>query len=167
MRNEMTEQDILQIKEELRRRRTELMPQQLQAVQEARAFGDLSENFEYKAAKMELNKNKSRIRYLQRMLDSAVVVSDRSGAGEIGLFDRVEAEMVDMDERVTLQIVTAMRANALEGLITKDSPVGRAIFGRRVGDTVHVQVRPDFGYDLKILRIDKQKDDGSIKISEY
>ena len=167
MRNEMTQQDIAQIREELHRRRTELMPRQLQAVQEARAFGDLSENFEYKAAKMELNKNKSRIRYLQRMLDNAVVISDRSRDGVIGLFDRVEAEMVDMDERVTLRIVTSMRANALEGLITKDSPVGRAIFGHRVGDVVHVQVRPDFGYDLKILSIQKEEDDGSIKISEY
>ena len=167
MRNEMTKQDIAQIQEELRRRRTELMPQQLQAVQEARAFGDLSENFEYKAAKMELNRNKSRIRYLQRMLDSAVVIEDRSGEGVIGLFDKVEAEMTDTQERVSLQIVTAMRANALEGLITKDSPVGRAIFGHRAGDTVQVQVRPGFGYDLKILRVEKQEDDGSIKISEY
>ena len=167
MRNEMTQQDIAQIREELHRRRTELMPQQLQAVQEARAFGDLSENFEYKAAKMELNRNKSRIRYLQRMLDSAVVVTDRSAEDVVGLFDQVEAEMVDMDERVTLRIVTSMRANALEGLITKDSPVGRAIFGHRVGDTVHVQVRSDFGYDLKILSIEKQEDDGSIRISEY
>jgi transcription elongation factor GreA len=167
MKNEMTKQDIAQIQEELRRRRTELMPRQLQAVQEARAFGDLSEKFEYKAAKQELNRNKGRIRYLQRMLDNAVVISDQSAEGVIGLFDKVEAEMVGMDERVSLQIVTAMRANALEGLITRDSPVGQAIFGHRAGDVVHVQVRKDFGYDLKILSVEKQEDDGSIKISEY
>jgi transcription elongation factor GreA len=163
----MTQQDIAQIQEELNYRRTQLMPKQLEAVQEARAFGDLSENFEYKAAKMELNKNKSRIRYLQRMLDGAVLISDESGEDVIGLFDKVTADMVGMDEQVTLQIVTSMRANALEGLITRESPVGKAIFGRRVGDTAHVQVRPDFGYDLKILSIEKQEDDGSIKISEY
>ena len=165
MKNEMTQKDMEQIQEELRQRRTELMPKQLEAVQEARAFGDLSENFEYKAAKMELNKNKSRIRYLQRLLDNAVIVSDQSKAGTIGLFDKVRAEMVGEGEEIDLQIVTPMRANALEGLITRDSPVGKAIFGHKPGDTVHVQVRPDFGYDLKILSVDPQQDDGSIPIS--
>ena len=162
----MTEQDILQIQEELRYRRTVLMPEQLRAVQEARAFGDLSENFEYKAAKMELNKNKSRIRYLQRMLGEAVLIEDDSAEDEIGLFDRVTVEVAGMG-RMVYQIVPSMRADALKGLITRESPVGSALFGRSAGDTVHVQVRADFGYDMTVVSVEKQEDDGSIKISEY
>ena len=166
MHDELTAQDIQQMKEELHHRRTVEFPKLIEAVKEARAFGDLSENFEYKAAKMELNKCKRRIRYLEGTIGSARIISDDSAEDEVGLFDRVTVAIPSMGYKaMTYQIVTAMRADALQGRITRDSPVGKALFGHREGDVVHVQVSADFGYDMEILVIEKQEDDGSIKIN--
>ena len=168
MHDELTAQDIRQMREELRQRRTVELPKLLEAVKEARAFGDLSENFEYKAAKMELNKCKRRIRYLEGMIGSAKVISDDSGEDQVGLFDKVTVRIPSMGNReMTYQIVTTMRADALQGRITRESPVGKALAGRREGETVHVQVSADFGYDLEIIDILKQEDDGSIPINEF
>ena len=156
------------MREELRQRRTVELPKLLEAVKEARAFGDLSENFEYKAAKMELNKCKRRIRYLEGMIGSAKVISDDSGEDQVGLFDKVTVRIPSMGNReMTYQIVTTMRADALQGRITRESPVGKALAGRREGETVHVQVSADFGYDMEIVDILKQEDDGSIPINEF
>ena len=168
MHDELTAQDIRQMREELRQRRTVELPKLLEAVKEARAFGDLSENFEYKAAKMELNKCKRRIRYLEGMIGSAKVISDDSGEDQVGLFDKVTVRIPSMGNReMTYQIVTTMRADALQGRITRESPVGKALAGRREGETVHVQVSADFGYDMEIVDILKQEDDGSIPINEF
>ena len=168
MHDELTAQDIRQMREELRQRRTVELPKLLEAVKEARAFGDLSENFEYKAAKMELNKCKRRIRYLEGMIGSAKVISDDAGEDQVGLFDKVTVRIPSMGNReMTYQIVTTMRADALQGRITRESPVGKALAGRREGETVHVQVSADFGYDLEIIDILKQEDDGSIPINEF
>ncbi len=167
MHDELTAQDIQQMKDELREKKTVELPRLIAAVKEARAFGDLSENFEYKAAKMELNKCKRRIRYLEGMIGSAVVVSDDSGEDEVGLFDLVTVEVPAMGKTMTYQIVTTMRADALQGRITRESPVGRALVGRHAGETVHIQVSADFGYDLIIRSIEKQTDDGSIHINAY
>ena len=168
MHDELTAQDIRQMREELRQRRTVELPKLLEAVKEARAFGDLSENFEYKAAKMELNKCKRRIRYLEGMIGSAKVISDDSGEDQVGLFDKVTVRIPSMGNReMTYQIVTTMRADALQGRITRESPVGKALAGRREGETVHVQVSADFGYEMEIVDILKQEDDGSIPINEF
>ena len=140
MHNELTEQDLRMMREELDHRRIVLRPQLLEAVKEARAFGDLSENFEYKAAKQEKNRNESRIRFLENMIKTAVIISDRSGADQVGLYDRVTVYMEDDDETEVYQIVTTMRQDVLKGLISKESPVGRRLLGRRVGDRVHFQV---------------------------
>ena len=146
MHNELTEQDLRMMREELDHRRIVLRPQLLEAVKEARAFGDLSENFEYKAAKQEKNRNESRIRFLENMIKTAVVISDRSGADQVGLYDRVTVYMEDDDETETYQIVTTMRQDVLKGLISKESPVGRRLLGRRVGDRVHIQVNESYGH---------------------
>lgn len=168
MHDELTAQDIAQMKEELRERKSVTLPKLIEAVKEARAFGDLSENFEYKAAKQELNKCKRRIRYLEGMIGSAKVISDHSGDDEVGLFDKVTVRIPSMGNReMTYQIVTTMRADALKGRITRESPVGKALAGRHAGETVHVQVSPDFGYDMEITAIEKQEDDGSIHINAY
>ena len=124
MHNELTEQDLRMMREELDHRRVILRPQLLEAVKEARAFGDLSENFEYKAAKQEKNRNESRIRFLENMIKTAVVISDHSGADQVGLYDRVTVYMEDDDETEVYQIVTTMRQDVLKGLISKESPVG-------------------------------------------
>lgn len=167
MHDELTREDIQQMQAELNQRRTVEFPKLIDAVKEARAFGDLSENFEYKAAKAELNRCKRRIRYLENMIKSAVVIEDRSDKSEIGLFDKVTVRMEGTEQTMVFQMVTAMRADALKGLITRESPIGQAISGRHAGETVIVHVNSNFSYRLEILSIEKQEDDGSIPISSY
>lgn len=167
MHNELTQKDLELMRKELDHRRIVLRPQLLEAVKEARAFGDLSENFEYKAAKQEKNRNESRIRFLENMIKTAVVISDQSGSDQVGLYDKVAVYMEDDDEEEVYQIVTTMRQDALKGLISKESPVGRCLLGRRVGDQVHIQVNENYGYDAVIRAIEKGSDDGEIPLNRY
>ena len=167
MHDELTRTDIEKMKEELHQRRTVTRPQLLEAVKEARAFGDLRENFEYKAAKREKNQTESRIRYLENMIKTAVVISDHSGAGEIGLFDKVTVLFEEDDETEQFQLVTTLRQDSLHGLISKESPVGKALLGRRAGDRVTVRVSDSYSYPLRILAVEKGADDGSIPISPF
>ena len=167
MHNELTEQDLRMMREELDHRRVILRPQLLEAVKEARAFGDLSENFEYKAAKKEKNRNDSRIRYLENMIRTAVVIEDRSGQDTVGLYDRVTVYLEEDDEETTFQIVTTMRQDALHGRISKESPVGRALLGKKTGDRVHIQVNDSYGYDAVIRNIEKGSDDGSAPLNAF
>lgn len=167
MHNELTQQDLALMRKELDYRRLELKPRLIEAVKEARAFGDLSENFEYKAAKKEKNHNDSRIRYLENMIRTAVVISGQAADDAIGLYDHVTVYLEDDDEEMTLQIVTTMRQDALKGLISKESPVGRALLGHRVGDRIHIQASESYGYDAVIRRIEKGTDDGSAPLVAY
>ncbi|MBS5134953.1 MAG: transcription elongation factor GreA [Oscillospiraceae bacterium] len=167
MHNELTKKDIQMMREELDYRRIELRPKLLEAVKEARAFGDLSENFEYKAAKQEKNRNESRIRFLENMIRTAVVITDRAGEDAVGLYDKVTVYVEEDDETESYQIVTTMRQDALHGLISKESPVGRAILGKKVGERVHIQVSDDYGYDVVIRSIEKAGDDGSIPLKGF
>ena len=155
------------MRQELDHRRLELRPQLIEAVKEARAFGDLSENFEYKAAKKEKNRNDSRIRYLENMIRTAVVIEDRSGQDTVGLYDRVTVYLEEDDEETTFQIVTTMRQDALHGRISKESPVGRALLGKKAGDRVHIQVNDSYGYDVVIRNIEKGSDDGSAPLNAF
>ena len=167
MHNELTKKDIQMMREELDYRRIELRPKLLEAVKEARAFGDLSENFEYKATKQEKNRNESRIRFLENMIRTAVVITDRAGEDAVGLYDKVTVYVEEDDETESYQIVTTMRQDALHGLISKESPVGRAILGKKVGERVHIQVSDDYGYDVVIRSIEKAGDDGSIPLNGF
>lgn len=167
MHNELTKKDIQMMREELDYRRIELRPKLLEAVKEARAFGDLSENFEYKAAKQEKNRNESRIRFLENMIRTAVVITDRAGEDAVGLYDKVTVYVEEDDETESYQIVTTMRQDAIHGLISKESPVGRAILGKKVGERVHIQVSDDYGYDVVIRSIEKAGDDGSIPLNGF
>ena len=167
MHNELTRQDLELMRQELDHRRLELRPQLIEAVKEARAFGDLSENFEYKAAKKEKNRNDSRIRYLENMIRTAVVIEDRSGQDTVGLYDRVTVYLEEDDEETTFQIVTTMRQDALHGRISKESPVGRALLGKTAGDRVHIQVNDSYGYDAVIRNIEKGSDDGSAPLNAF
>ena len=167
MHNELTRQDLELMRQELDHRRLELRPQLIEAVKEARAFGDLSENFEYKAAKKEKNRNDSRIRYLENMIRIAVVIEDRSGQDTVGLYDRVTVYLEEDDEETTFQIVTTMRQDALHGRISKESPVGRALLGKKTGDRVHIQVNDSYGYDAVIRNIEKGSDDGSAPLNAF
>lgn len=167
MYNELTKNDIKKMQEELDYRRLELMPGLIEEVKRTRAFGDLSENFEYKAAKQAQNKNRSRIRYLEGMIKTARVIDDNSAADEVGLFDKVEIYIPDDDETEVIQVVTTVRCDPRRGLVSKDSPFGRAVLGKKVGDTFTVQVNEGYSYDAIIRSITKTEDDGSAPLLEY
>lgn len=167
MYDELTEVDVKKMQEELEYRQNVLRPQLIDDVKVARAFGDLSENFEYKAAKREKNRNDSRIRYLDRMIKTAKVIEDKSASDEIGLFDRVKIYMEDDDEERDIRLVTTLRQNAPLGLISKESPVGAAIMGHHVGDRVKVDVNEDYSYYIVIREIEKGSDDESLPIRGY
>ena len=167
MHDELTQKDLQMMKEELDYRRIQLRPQLLEAVKEARAFGDLSENFEYKAAKQEKNRNEGRIRYLENMIRTARVLKEEGPADGVGLYDKVTIYVEDDDEEMTIQIVTTMRQDALKGLVSKESPVGRAVLGRRVGDRVTVQVNDNYGYDVIIRAIEPGEDNGEVPLVKF
>lgn len=167
MHDELTKQDIKKMQEELDYRRLELMPGLIEEVKRTRAFGDLSENFEYKAAKQAQNKNRSRIRYLENMIKSARVITDRSAADEVGLFDKVEIYIPEDDETQIIRVVTTVRTDPRKGLISNDSPFGRAVLGKKVGDVITVRVSESYSYDAEIRAITKGEDDGSVPLLGY
>ena len=167
MHNELTKKDIQMMKEELDYRRIQLRPQLLEAVKEARAFGDLSENYEYKVAKQEKNRNESRIRYLERMIATAKVIEVNEKEGTVGLFDHVVLYNEKLGKEQNIQLVTTLRQNALKGLISKESPVGKAILGKKVGDRVEIVVSPEMKYTVEIRSITPGEDDASLEISSY
>ena len=167
MYDELTEVDIQKMQEENDHRVRVLRPQLIEEVQTARAFGDLSENYEYKCAKQAKNRNESRIRYLERMIRTAKVIQVDSKDGAVGLFDKVTIFNEMVKKEMTLQIVTTLRQDALKGLISKESPVGKALMGHRVGDRVQVEVSPELKYFVEIRAIEKGKDDDSLEISSY
>ena len=167
MHDELTKEDLRKMQEELDYRRLELMPELIEEVKRTRAFGDLSENFEYKAAKQAQNKNRSRIRYLEGMIKTARVFEDRSGADSVGLFDKVEIYMPEDDETDVIQVVTTVRCDPRKGLISKESPFGKTVLGKKVGDRFTVQVSDTYSYEAVIRTIEKCEDDGSAPLLEY
>ena len=167
MYDELTEVDIKKMKEELDHRIRVLRPQLIEEVQTARAFGDLSENFEYKCAKQAKNRNDSRIRYLERMIRTAKVIEVKGGADTVGLFDSVTIYNELVKREMTIRIVTTLRQDALKGLVSKESPVGKALLGHQAGDRVQVEVDPQTKYFVEIRAIEKGTDDESLDISSY
>ena len=167
MHDELTKEDLRKMQEELDYRRLTLMPELIEEVKRTRAFGDLSENFEYKAAKQAQNKNRSRIRYLEGMIKTARVFEDRSDASSVGLFDKVEIYMPEDDETDVIQVVTTVRCDPRRGLISKESPFGKTVLGKKVGDRFTVQVSDTYSYEAMIRSIEKCEDDGSAPLLEY
>ena len=167
MRNELTEKDIKKIEEEIEYRKLVVRKEAIEAVKEARAQGDLSENFEYYAAKRDKNKNESRIRYLERVIRTAKVVSDESKEDEVGLYNTVDVYFEEDDETETYQIVTSIRGNSLNNMISSESPLGKALMGHKVGDRVFVRISEKTGYEVMIKRIEKTVDDGSAALRSY
>ena len=167
MHDELTRTDLEKMRAELDERRLKLMPELIEEVKRTRAFGDLSENYEYKAAKQAQNRNRSRIRYLERMIASAKLIEDRSAADEVGLYDRVELWLPAMQRSQTVRVVTTVRTDPLHGLVSKESPLGAAILGRKVGDRVEVQVNESLSYPVEIRGLEKGQDDGSAALLQY
>ncbi len=167
MHNELTRKDLELMRQELDHRRLELRPQLLEAVKTARGFGDLSENFEYKAAKQEKNQNERRIRFLENMIGTAVVVDESSADDAVGLYDKVTVLLEDEGECEQWQVVTTMRQDALHGRMSKESPVGRALLGRKVGERFYIQVNDNYGYYAVVKEIEKGRDDGSAPLNQF
>lgn len=167
MGERLTESDVAKIKEEIEYRKLVVRKKELEAVKEARAQGDLSENFEYKAAKQDKNRNESRIRYLERMLKHAQIVSDESKADEVGINNTVEVYFEEDDETETYRLVTSVRGNSLQGLISIESPLGKAIQGHKVGDRVFVNTNGNAGYYVKIQKIENTSDDSQDSLRKY
>ena len=167
MHDELTREDIRKMKEELDYRRLELMPGLIEEVKRTRAFGDLSENFEYKAAKQAQNKNRSRIRYLEGMIKTAKIIDDTSDEDSVGLFDEVEIYLPEDDETETIRVVSTVRTDPRKGLVSRESPFGKQVLGKKVGDRITVQVNENYSYEAEIRSIKKSKDDGSIPLLQY
>lgn len=167
MFNQLTKKDIEAMEAEIEERKLVIRPKLLEAVKEARAQGDLSENFEYYAAKREKNKNESRIRFLERMIKTAEVIPDDSAEDEIGMNNTVTVEFEEDGSVETYKIVTTMRGNSLEGLISIESPIGKALMGHKAGDRVYVEVNNTYGYYLIVKSIENTEDDGSDKIRSF
>ncbi len=167
MYDKLTKKDIKQMQDEIEYRKLVVRKEALEAVKEARAQGDLSENFEYHAAKKDKNKNESRIRYLERMIKTAQVLDEDSKEDEVGLNNTVELYFEEDDETETYKLVTTVRTNSLSGLISIESPLGKAILGHKVNDRIYIKVRDNFGYYVVIKSIKNTVDDGTDKIRGY
>lgn len=155
MREKLTAGDVKKIEQEIEHRKLVIRKEAIEAVKEARAQGDLSENFEYYAAKRHKNQNESRIRYLERMLKTADIVSDVSKADEVGMNDIVEVEFEEDGEVEQYKLVTSIRGDSMKNRISIESPIGKALKGHKIGDRVEVFVNDNYSYFLRIRSIDK------------
>lgn len=163
----LTKKDVERLEAEIEHRKLVVRKEAIEAVKEARAQGDLSENFEYYAAKRDKNKNESRIRYLERMLKNAEIISDSSKEDEVGLNNTVDLYMEEDDVTESYKLVTSIRGNSLSGRISTESPLGKAILGKKVGDRVKVKVSEDYAYYVVIKAIENTMDDGSDNIRRF
>lgn len=167
MGEKLTKSDVKKIEQEIEYRKLVVRKDALEAVKEARAHGDLSENFEYHAAKKDKNANESRIRYLERMLKNAQIISDVSRPGEVGVNDTVVLYCEDDEEEETYRLVTSVRGNSLAGLISTESPIGKAILRHKVGDRVRVQVNENYSYYVEIRSIVKTGEEETDQIRKF
>ena len=167
MDEKLTKSDVEKIQEEIDYRKLVVRKEAIEAVKEARAQGDLSENFEYYAAKKDKNKNESRIRYLERMLKTAQVISDESKEDEVGLNNTVDLYFEEDDLTEEYRLVTSIRGNSLKNMISTESPIGKAILGKKEGDRVYIQVNENYGYYVVIKKIKKTTDDSQDEIRKF
>lgn len=165
MAEELTKEDVRKIEEEILKRKLEIRPRLIEAVKEARAQGDLSENFEYYAAKREKNQNESRIRYLERILKFAKVISTESRSDEVGINDTISLYFLEDQEEEVYRLVTSIRGQSLDGKISNISPLGKALMGRKKGEIVEVKPENGISYSVEIRKIEKtgEKEEESIR----
>ena len=167
MRNQLTESDVAKIKAEIEHRKLVVRKEAIEAVMEARSHGDLSENFEYYAAKKDKNQNESRIRYLERMLKTANIVSDQSKEDEIGINNTVTLYFEEDDEEEVYRIVTSVRGNSMKGLVSIESPIGKAIMGHKLNDRIFIKVNDNYGYYVAVRKIEKTDNDEEDQIRRF
>lgn len=167
MYNELTKSDIKKLEEELEHRKLVVRKEAIEAVKEARAQGDLSENFEYYAAKRDKNKNESRIRYLERMIKTAKVIPDHSEEDVVGMNNRIHIYFEEEQEVEVYKLVTTIRENVLKGLISIESPLGKSILGHKKGERVYVPIHDKAGYYVRIEEIENTSDDENDRIRGF
>lgn len=167
MYDSLTKNDIQKMQEEIDHRKLVVRKEALEAVKEARAHGDLSENFEYHAAKKDKNSNESRIRYLEKMIKTATIISEESKEDEVGLNNTVEILFEEDNLTEKYKIITTVRGNSLGGLISNESPMGKAVLGHKVNDRIYVKVNESYGYYIVIKGIENTTDDGSDKLRSF
>lgn len=167
MNNQLTESDIKKMQDEIEHRKLVVRKEAIEAVKEARAQGDLSENFEYYAAKKEKNKNESRIRYLEKMIKTAEVFHDSSAYNEVGMNNTIGVYFEDDDETEEYRLVTTVRQDTLNGMISIESPLGKAIYGHKIGDRVEVKIDDKNSYYVVIKSIKKTDDDSKDEIRSF
>lgn len=167
MRNQLTESDVAKIKAEIEHRKLVVRKEAIEAVKEARSHGDLSENFEYYAAKKDKNQNESRIRYLERMLKTANIVLDQSKEDEIGINNTVTLYFEEDDEEEVYRIVTSVRGNSMKGLVSIESPIGKAIMGHKLNDRIFIKVNDNYGYYVAVRKIEKTDNDEEDQIRRF
>lgn len=163
----LTQSDVEKIEAEIEDRKLNVRKQLIKEVQEARAQGDLSENFEYYAAKKAKNENESRISYLEKMLKNAEIISDKSKADEVGLNNRVTVYFEEDDEEQTFKIVTSIRGNSMKNMISNESPIGKALMGKKAGSRVKIKVNDNYSYYVVIRSIEKTTDDSEDEIKKF
>ena len=166
-RQKLTRGDVKKIEEELEHRKVVVRKKAAADIAEAAAQGDRSENFEYYAAKKFRGENESRIRYLERVLKTAEIISDESKEDEVGMNNTVVIFDRDMQQEETLRIVTSMRGDMLNGLISIESPIGKALMGKKVGDIVTVNVDTGYSYQVEIRKIIKENDESGDRIRSF
>ena len=169
MYDKLTRKDIELMEAELEDRRLNIRPKIIEEVKRTREYGDLSENYEYKAAKQAQRRNDSRMRYLQNMIKTAQIIDDvpQSEAGGVKMYDKVTLYIPEDDETMVIQVVSTVRVAPDAGFISMEAPLGKAVLGKKVGDTVSVQVSDDYSYDVQIQKIEEAVDDGSAPLLEY
>jgi transcription elongation factor GreA len=163
MYDDLTQKDIKDMEAEVEHRKLVIRPKTLEDVREARAHGDLSENFEYKAAKQAQRENESRIRYLEKMIKTANIIDDSSKEGEVGLDKCVTVYIPEDDIEETYHITTTIRGNSLQNRISIDSPMGKALMGHSVGDTVTVVTDSGYSYDVEIRKIEEANEEAGLR----
>lgn len=172
MHDKLTKKDIALMEAELEDRRLNQRPKIMEEVKRTREFGDLSENYEYKAAKQAQRRNDSRVRYLQNMIKTAQIIDDDEGDatqndGKVKLYDRVTVYLPEDDETMVIQVVSTVRIDPNAGFISMESPLGKAVLGASVGDTVTVKVNDSYSYEAVIQRVENAEDDGSAPLLPY
>lgn len=167
MRERLTKSDVKKIEEEIEYRKLVVRKEAIEAVKEARAHGDLSENFEYHAAKKDKGKNDSRIRYLERMLKTAEIISDESKEDEVGINNTVTVYFEEDGEEQVFRLVTSIRGNSMKNLISTESPMGRAILGHKAGDRVQIKVNENYSYYVVVRKIENTEEDVNDAIRGY
>ena len=168
MHDKLTKQDIELMEKELEDRRLNIRPQIMEEVKRTRAFGDLSENYEYKAAKDAQRRNDSRMRYLENMIKTARIIDEDQGRpGGVKLYDKVTLWLPEDQEEMVIQVVSTVRTNPREGRISLESPLGKAVLGARVGEVLTVRVSDSYSYDAEVRAVDPAADDGTAPLLSY